>query len=346
VGKTQANVLAEKQIGRDEMKLPEFEFIQPRSVQEACSILAEHDGKAVLLAGGTALMVGLRYRLSKPAVVIDLKGLTALDYVGRSESGGLAIGSLVTLETLEKTPFVLNEYAPLAQAVQLVAVPSIRHEATIGGNLCLDTRCIYYNQSEFWRSAQKACFKRGGDVCHAVEKGRHCQAVYQGDLGPVLLVLGAQVKIVSANGEKIIPLAEFFTGRGEKPNVLKPDEILVEVQIPPAGREAAGAYEKLRVREGMDFPMAGVAVMVKRNRSGTIEQAKMVLGAVGPSPREVPKAARLLEGKKPTDDLLQGVSREVLDRAQPVGNLAMNASYRRKMVGVLVKRALRRALAM
>jgi 4-hydroxybenzoyl-CoA reductase subunit beta len=332
--------------GRDEMELPEFELTQPHSLQQACSILGEHNRKAVLLAGGTALMVALRYRLSKPAVVIDLKGLTALDYVDRNGSGGLAIGSMVTLETLEKSPLVLNEYPFLAQAVQLVGTPSIHHGATIGGNLCLDTRCIYYNQSEFWRSGQKACFKRGGDVCHAVEKGRHCQAVYQGDLGPVLLALGAEVKIVSMNGETMIPLAEFFTGRGERPNVLKPDEILVEVRIPPSGGGTAGAYEKLRVREGMDFPMAGVAVAVKTNRDGTIEQAKIVLGAVGPSPIEVVKAAGLLEGRKPTDDLLQSVSREAVDRAQPVGNLAMNASYRRKMVGVLVRRALRRALAM
>ena len=326
------------------MKLPEFEFIQPHSLKEACSILGEHDRKAAILAGGTALMVGLRYRLSKPAVIIGLKGLTALDYVGRTKSGGLAIGSMVTLETLEKSSLVLNECAPLAQAVQLVAIPSIRHKATVGGNLCLDTRCIYYNQSEFWRSGLKACFKLGGDICNAVEKGRHCQAVYQGDLGPVLIALGAEVKIASAKGEKIIPLAEFFTGRGEKPNILKPDEILVEVRIPPSDRGAAGAYEKLRVREGMDFPMAGVAVMVKRNGSGTIERAKVVLGAVGPSPAEVPKAAPLLEGHKLTEDLLQGLFREVMDRAQPVGNLVMNASYRRKMAGVLVKRALRRAL--
>ena len=291
-------------------------------------------------------MVGLRYRLSKPAVVVDLKGLTALDYVGRNGSGGLAIGSMVTLETLEKSPLLLNECSPLAQAVRLVAIPSIRHGATIGGNLCLDTRCIYYNQSEFWRSGLRACFKLGGDICNAVEKGRRCQAVYQGDLGPVLIALGAEVKIASAKGKKIIPLAEFFTGKGEKPNVLKPDEILVEVQIPPSGRGVAGTYEKLRVREGMDFPMAGVAVVVKTNRDGTIEQAKIVLGAVGPSPIEVVKAAGLLEGRKPTDELLQSVSRESMDRAQPVGNLAMNASYRRKMVGVLVRRALRRALAM
>jgi 4-hydroxybenzoyl-CoA reductase subunit beta len=326
------------------MRLPEFELVQPRSLQEACSVLGEYDKRATLLAGGTALMVALRYKLSKPAIVIDLKGLTALDYVGRNGSGGLSIGSMVTLEALEKSSVVLSEYPLLTQAAQLVAIPPIRHGATIGGNLCLDTRCIYYNQSEFWRSGLKACFKRGGDICHAVRKGRRCQAVYQGDLGPVLMALGAEVKIVSPKEEKIIPLADFFTGRGEKPNILKPDEILVEVRIPPPGPGAAGAYEKLRVREGMDFPMAGVAVMVKRNRNGTIQQAKVVLGAVGSLPIEVPKAAGLLEGQKLTDDLLQSVSRESMDRAQPVENLAMNATYRRKMVGVLVKRVLRRAL--
>ncbi len=327
------------------MKLPKFEFIAPHSLQEACSILEEHDGKAVLLAGGTALMVSLRYKLSKPAVVIGLKGLTTLDYVNGDGRGGLAIGSMTTLETLEKSSLVLKECAVLAQAAQRVAVPPIRNKATIGGNLCLDTRCIYYNQSEFWRSSLKACFKRGGDVCHAVEKGRRCQAVYQGDLGPVLLAVGAEVKIASAKGEKVIPLAEFFTGRGEKPNVLKPGEILAEIRIPPAGHESAGVYEKLRIREGMDFPMAGVAVVVKRTPNGTIEHAKMVLGALGSSPAEVPKAAALLEGHTFTDDLLQSVSREAMDRVQPVGNLVINASYRKKMVGVLVKRALRRAIA-
>ena len=327
------------------MKLPEFEFIQPHSLEEACSILGKDDGNTAILAGGTALMVALRYRLSKPAMVVGLKGLSALDYMGRNEGGGLTIGSMVTLETLEKSPFI-SEFASLAQAIQYVAVPPIRRKATIGGNLCLDTRCIYYNQSEFWRSGQEACFKRGGKTCHAVEKGRRCQSVYQGDLAPALLTLGADVKVASANGERIIPLAEFFTGRGEKPNVLKPEELVVEVRIPPSGQGSTGAYEKLRVREGMDFPMAGVAVMVKRNRKGIIEQARVALGAVGSSPIEVPDAGRLLNGRKPTDDLIQSVSSEAMDRAHPAGNLPMNVSYRRKMVGVLVRRAIHRAMAM
>jgi 4-hydroxybenzoyl-CoA reductase subunit beta len=289
-------------------------------------------------------MVNLRFRLSKPAVVIDLKGLTELESIRRGEGGGVAIGSMATLESLSKSPLVLAECPPLAEADRLVAVPAIRYKATIGGNLCQDTRCIYYNQSEFWRSGQKPCFKMGGKLCNAVEKGRRCQAVYQGDLGPVLLAMGAEVKIVSTKGERIIPLAEFFTGRGEKPNVLKPGEILSEVRI-PSSRGAAGAYEKLRVREGMDFPMAGAAVMVKANRSGAIEKVKMVLGAVGSSPIEMGKVPGLLEGKKLTDELLSAVSQEATARALPATNLAMNADYRRKMAGELAARALSRALA-
>jgi 4-hydroxybenzoyl-CoA reductase subunit beta len=343
--KPQTKVLGRSKTGGNEMELPKFELVQAQSLQEACSILGAHNGKAVVLAGGTALLVSLRYRLRKPAVVIGLKGLTALDYVSRNGSGGLMIGSMSTLQTLEKSPFVLSNYPPLVQAIQFVASPSIRHKATIGGNLCLDNRCMYYNQSEFWRSGQKTCIRLGGTVCHAVGKGQRCQAVYQGDLAPVLIAMGAEVKLASAKGERIIPLGEFYTGRGEKSNVLNPDELLVEIRIPSPSEGTAWAYEKLRVREGMDFPMAGAAVMVKRNRSGAIEQAKLVLGAVGSSPTEVPKAARLLVGHKPTDDLLQRVSREAMDGATPVGNLAMNTGYRKKMVGVLVKRAFRKALA-
>ncbi len=326
------------------MELPEFEFVQPQSLEEACSILGAHQGKAVPLAGGTALSVALRYRLRKPAVVIGLKRLTSLDYVSGNGKSGLKIGSMATLKSLEKSPLLLKDYGPLAQAIELIAIPPIRNKATLGGNLCLDNRCIYYDQSEFWRSGQKTCFRWGGTVCHAVEKGRRCQAVYQGDLASVLIAIGAEVKIASSKGERTILLGEFYTGRGEKGNVLKPDELLIEIRIPTPAEGTAFAYEKLRVREGMEFPMAGAAVMVKKSRSGIIEKAKIVLGAVGPSPTEVPKAAGLLEGNKPTDELIQRASGEAMDGAAPVGNLAINAPYRKKMVGALVNRALRKAL--
>ncbi len=326
------------------MELPEFEFVQPQSPEEVCSILGAHQGKAVPLAGGTGLSVALRYRLRKPAVVVGLKGLTSLDYVSGNGKRGLKIGSMATLKSLEKSPLLLKDYGPLAQAIELIAIPPIRNKATLGGNLCLDNRCIYYDQSEFWRSGQKPCLRLGGTVCHAVEKGRRCQAVYQGDLASVLIAIGAEVKIASSKGERLIPLTEFYTGRGEKANILKPDELLVEIQIPNLSEGTVVAYEKLRVREGMEFPMAGAAVMVRTSQSGIIEKAKIVLGAVGPSPIVMPKAAGLLEGNKPTDKLLQRASEEAMDGATPVGNLAINAVYRKKMIGALVNRALRKAL--
>jgi len=327
------------------MKLPAFDLVQPRSVEEACYILGESQRKTVVLAGGTALTVLLRYRLSKPAVVLGLKGLGELDSVAINERGWLSIGSMVSLETIEISPLVLKECAVLAQAAHLVAVPPIRRKATIGGNLCLDTRCIYHNQSEFWRRGLKDCFKRGGDLCNAVEKGRRCQAVYQGDLGPVLMALGAELRIASPSGEKVVPVSEFFTGKGENPNVLRPGEILAEVRIPPSGAGGGGAYEKLRVREGMDYPLAGAAAVVKTDRAGRIEQVKMVLGGVGSSPTEVVTAAGLLEGRKLEEVEFPELSRAVIEKAHPVGNLAMEAGYRRKMAGVLAERALRRAVS-
>ncbi|MGQ9637240.1 MAG: FAD binding domain-containing protein [Thermodesulfobacteriota bacterium] len=324
------------------MNLPQFEFIQSRSVEDTCSLLHKYGDKAALLAGGTAFIVALRYRLKKPEIVIGLKGLTGLNYISQNEKG-VAIGSMTTLESLEQSPLMTKLYPSLLSAIQQIAVPPIRNQATLGGNLCLDNRCIFYNQSEFWRRTQKPCFKQGGEVCYAVEKGKRCQAVYSGDLAPLLMALEAEVKIISAEGEKIIPLCEFFTGRGEKPNVLRSNELLSEIRIPSVGAGIGFAYEKLRVREGMEFPMAGVAVKIKRKGDGTIEKAKVVLGAVGTAPIEVPKASKILEGKKPAEELFQKISRLAMDSARPVGNLAIDLEYRRKMVSVLTKRALVRA---
>lgn len=327
------------------MFLPRFELIQPQSLKEVCNLLQEDRDKATLLAGGTALMVYLRYRLRQPTRVIGLKSLSPLKEISLNGDGTLVIGAMVSLKTIETSPLIKNHWPALTEAAQMVAVPPIRQQATLGGNVCLDTRCIFYNQSESFRNSQKDCFKLGGEVCHAVKKGTRCQSVCQSDLAPVLMALGAELKIASAAGDRIIPLSTFFTGKGEKPNILKPDEILVEVRIPPSPPRVSVAYEKLRVREGMDFPMAGVAVSVKKNPEGDIEQVKSILGAVGTSPIEVSFEGKPLGGQTLTDDLLQTLAQEAMSRAHPVGNLAMDATYRRKMVGVLLKRALRRVLS-
>ncbi len=327
------------------MQLPRFEYIQPQSLQEACGVLREQNGKAVALAGGTALMVDLRRKLCRPDAVVGMKALAGLSYLRQGADGGLAIGAMATLEAIESSPIVADGYAPLAEAARLVGVPPLRHLATAGGNLCQDTRCIYYNQSEFWRMARPACFKLGGQVCHAVKQGKRCLAVFQSDLAPVLLAMQSKVQIVGAAGQRVIPLAEFYTGRGEKPNVLEPGEILAEVQVPATSRNAAGAYEKLRMREGMDYPLAGVAVSIEIGSNGVVTQARLVLGAVAAAPVEVPEATEVLLGQRPSEALLEAAAQKTYEAARPIGNLAVDASYRRKMVRTLTRRALQRALA-
>jgi 4-hydroxybenzoyl-CoA reductase subunit beta len=330
------------------MRLPKFQLIQPGSLEEACSSLGEHRGEASLLAGGTALVVDLRQRLRKPSYVISMKGVGGLDYIRPDEGGGLRIGALVTVEDLAHSPLVMEGYPLLVQAARSIGVPPLRHMGTVGGNLSLDTRCIYYNQSELWRRARPTCLKLGGEVCHAVEKGRRCLAVYQGDLAPALMALGARVRLVRAGGERVIPLQEFFTGKGEKPHVLEGDEILAEVQIPSPSSNGASAYEKLRVREAMDFPLVSAAVSLRMSDQGTIAGANIVLGAVASAPLEVSEGQNALVGKKVGDGLdalLEEVAQQAFDKAHPVDNLAIGADYRRKMAKVLVRRALARSLA-
>lgn len=327
------------------MNLPRFKFIQPRSIEETYLLLQEYGNRAVLLAGGTSLIVLLRYRLKKPEVVIGLKGLEELKYISHNEKV-ISIGSMVPLETIENSSIVLRNYPSLISAIKMIAVPPIRNKATIGGNICLDTRCIYYNQSEFWRSVQDPCFKLGGRLCYAVEDGKRCQAVYSGDLAPILIALNAEVEIASSQGRRIIPLTQFFTKRGENPNILKSNELLEEIRLPLLERGIGAAYEKLRIREGMDFPMASIAVMIKIKENEIIEELKVVLGAVGTSPIEVPEISSIIEGKKVSEELIDKISKLAIETARPVRNLIIDTDYRKKMVEILFKRAFKRALMM
>jgi len=215
---------------------------------------------------------------------------------------------------------------------------------TVGGNLSLDTRCIYYNQSDFWRQVRPSCFKRGGHICHAVKGGEQCYSVCQADLAPVLLALEAKVKLLRSNGERIIPLSEFFTGKGENPNVLKPDEIVAEVQLLPPSESSVSSYQKLRIREAIDFPLAAVAAVLDMDADKVCRKAKLVLGAVAPAPGEVSEAEKVLQGRRVGNGLTEEAAEEAFKVAHPVANLSIDAGYRRKMTRVLLKRAVKQAL--
>lgn len=330
------------------MRLPKFQLLQPETLNEACSILGEHRNESVLLAGGTALLVDLQQRLRKPSYVVSMKRVTGWGHVALDENGGVRIGALASVESVAGSPVIAERYPLLAQAARSVGVPPLRHVATVGGNLSLDTRCIYYNQSDLWRQARPSCLKLGGNVCHVVEKGRRCLAIHQGDLAPALMALGAKVMVMSAVSERIHPLRDFFTGNGEKPNVLRDGELLAEVRIPPTTPNSGGAYEKLRVREAMDFPMVSAAVNLEVDGRGVIEGVSVVLGAVAAAPMEVTEAAAALAGQKigqNLDGVIDQVAQQAFERAHPADILAMDAAYRRKMTRVLVRRALERAIA-
>ena len=327
------------------MRLPAFQYHRPSSTEGAYALLGRLGKEAKVLAGGTALLVDLQQRLLRPEYIVSLNRIPDLQGIESDSQRGLRIGALTTLDSLKKSSLIKDKYDILIQAGEEVGVPALHHMATIGGNLCLNTRCIYYNQSDFWSSVRLPCFKRGGELCYAVSGSNHCLAVYQGDLGTALMVLEAKVKLVRQSGERTIPLSQFFTYQAEIPNCLEPDEILTEVQVPPLPNFSTGAYEKLRIRGSMDFPLVSVAVMLEMKDAAICRKARIVLGAVAPAPVVATKAEEVLNDRTIDQELLEKAAQEAVREAHPVANLSIDAGYRRKMVGVLLKRAIKRALS-
>lgn len=326
------------------MRLPGFTYYKPSTPAKVCSLLSKYQGEARPLAGGTALLVDLGQRLVTPKYIISLSGLRMLDYIKEDEKGWLRIGACTTIDSLCNSALVKAKYPVLVQAAGLIGVPSIRLRGTVGGNISLDTRCIYYNQSEFWWQSRIACFKRAGNICHAVKGSKRCNSVCQSDLAPVLLALDARVKLQSGRGERNISISGFFTGQGEKPNILSSEQIITEIQIPPLSKNSVGAYHKRTIRRAIDFPLASVAAVLDINRDKVCHNIKLVLGAIAPAPVEINMAETILKGKSLNDELIEEAAEAAFKAAHPVGNLSIDAGYRRKMIRIFTKRAIKQAL--
>jgi len=322
------------------MRLPKFEHFQPESLEEALDLLSEHGEEAKVMAGGTDLLVSMKHRLLTPKYLLNLKGL-GLDFIEEGKEG-LRIGALTMLVDIIKSPLVRERFPILAQAAGYVSAPSLQNMGTLGGNLCLNTRCFFYNQSQFWRQARPLCFKTGGEVCHVVRGSDHCYSVYQGDLAPVLIALEARVKLAQKGSERVIPLLDLYTGRGEEPIALDAGEILTEVEIPALAASWGGDYQKLRYRGAMDFPLVGVAAVLHRN-GGSCARARVVLTAVASAPVVVEEASKLLEGQKPDEAVIAKAAEAAYEVAHPVANVGSTPRYRRKMVRAMAKRAIANA---
>jgi 4-hydroxybenzoyl-CoA reductase subunit beta len=325
------------------MGLPKFRYVAPRKVAKAIS-LQEESGK--FLAGGTDLLVAMKQRISCPELLIDLNGISELKGIGWDRKKRLCIGALTTLTQLKENSIVQKYFPILSQTVRLLSTPLLQNMGTVGGNLCLDTRCYYYNQSAFLKKRWKPCFKIEGKTCHVVRSGDSCYAVYSGDMAPILIALGAKVKVIGDGSAREITLQRFFSGSGIKPNILKFNEILSKILIPTPPEHSGFSYQKLRLRDTMDFPLLGVSVFLHlEEKDGRCCDARLVLGAVGPSPLVVEEAAQRMRGKEITPKLIDEVSQIAWKVAHPVANTASSPKYRRDMVRLLTKDAIQEALS-
>ena len=321
------------------MRLPPFQYVAPRSVEEAVSLLQEHGQDAMVVAGGTDLFPNMKRRQFEPRVLVGLRGIRELGGLRGSARDGMALGPLATLTQVATHPEILAHYPALARAADLVSTPQLRNMGTIGGNVCLDTRCNYYNQSYAWRKAIGFCMKKDGDICLVAPGSPRCVAVSSSDTAPVLWSLGARVRLVGPGGERVIPLPALYRDDGIQYLAKAPEEIVAEIALPPVDGLRA-TYWKLRRRGSFDFPVLGVAVAL-RMEGEVCREARIVLGAVASQPREAVEAERLLAGERLTPELIDRVAEVAARPSKPLDNTDLVYYYRKRMTRVYVARALR-----
>ena len=345
------------------MSLPEFKLLRPRSVAEAVDLLAQYAPDIQVIAGGTDLIPSMRQKLFAPRYVIDIRGIRELRGVrsaaipaARAEGGrlrdsrqdagvtgeGVEIGALTSLTEIEHSTFLRSQYPVLAEAAATVASPILRNMGTLGGNICLDTRCLWYNQSLTWRKGCGFCIKKDGNICHVAPGGDTCWAAFSGDTPPALLCLGAEIEIAGPSGTRRLPLRDFYTGIGDSYRKLEKNELLTRIFLPQSSAGWHGVYRKLRIRGSIDYPLAGVAVAIRRN-NGHVEDARVALTAVNAAPVLVIGVREALAGRAMDEAVAEHAAELAARTAKPLTTSALTPEYRREMIRVFTRRALLQA---
>jgi len=319
------------------MRLPWFRYHAPRTAAEAARILAGEGPRAMAIAGGTDLLPNMKRRQQVPDTLVSLRHVAGMKRI--ANGSGLALGAGLTLTEVVAAPVVGENYRTLWQAAAQVATVHLRNMGTLGGNLCLDTRCNYYNQNYEWRKAIDFCLKKDGDVCWVATASKRCVAVSSTDCAPALIALGASVKLVSAAGEREVSAADLYHNDGIDYLARRPDEILTEVRLPPASGWKS-SYWKLRRRGSFDFPVLGVAAAVRTASDGTVEDARIVLGAVASRPLAT-RAGDSLIGKRLTDEAIAEAAAKAASRAKPLDNADFDIYWRKSVVGEFIGYALK-----
>src|SRR5438132_663082 len=326
------------------LRLPSFTYLQPTTLKQALSMKADAGPDGMYVAGGTDLYPNMKRRHQEPRTVIALMGIPELAGCEMRDAG-CVLGSCITLTELSDSPPVRQSAPAVAHAAGLVSTPLLRNMGTLGGNLCLDTRCNYYNQTYEWRQAIDFCMKKDGHVCWVAPSSPRCWAVSSSDVAPVMVALGAHYVLVGPGGERVVPAARFYHNDGINYLTKQPDEILVGVRLPrPGGWDAV--YHKLRRRDAFDFPVLGVAAWIQwapgsgKREAGTVAQGRIVLGGVASWPQEVPEAGAALAGTDLSDEAIAAAADAAYRPAKPMDNTDFDLSWRKQMTRVYVARAL------
>jgi len=334
--------------------LPGFDLVRPRTLAELTAARAAHPGSR-LLGGGTDLLVNLRRGIVAPPLLIDINNVAELRGI-EADAHTLKIGAAVTLAELATHPVVAQHYPVVAQAAGHIAGPTHRNMGTVGGNIALDTRCIYYNQSEWWREANHHCLKTTGEICHVAPKSRGvCFATFSGDLAPALLTLDAEISVAGPDGSRTIPLADLYIGyaRQDEPVTetrgdgkyflsLRPGEFIVALRANnvPGLRSA---YDKIRIRRSIEYPVTGVAVALRRE-GDTLADLRVAFTGTNPRPVRLSGTAELCGG--PLDArVFSGVDVLVRDQIMAMKTTFTPGHYRRRVAGVLARRLVQRLFA-
>jgi 4-hydroxybenzoyl-CoA reductase subunit beta len=330
------------------LPLPIFEYHRPQTLADALALLAKLGPEARLLAGGTDVLPNMKQGLFDPGHVVSIARLEELRGIGVEAGAGgvetLVVGAGMKLAELSDSVLVQRLAPALAEAAAAVGGPHHRAMGTLGGNVCLDTRCRYYNQTYFWRKALGYCLKKDGTVCHVVKGGAKCVAAASNDTAPALIALDAEIRMLGPKGERRVPVRDFYTADGIKNTVIEPGEIVVRVAVPVvAGRRSA--FEKLRKRGAIDFPLLSVAARFDTSgaASGELSAGDVVVSALGARPRRIRAAAKVAPGTS-RDGLAAALAKAAFAECKPLTNLDDEAEWRREMVPVVVEKAVRRAL--
>jgi 4-hydroxybenzoyl-CoA reductase subunit beta len=328
------------------LRLPKFELAMPATLTQALELLALHGERAMVMAGGTDLVPNMKHELFTPEVVVSLGGIPELRGIRRGPDGGLVLGATTTIAEVAASELVVQRAPCLAQAASLIAGPQLRSMGTLGGNVMLDTRCQWYNQTYFWRNALGYCLKKDGTLCHVVEKGQKCVAAASNDTAPALMTLGAILEIAGPGptDRREVAIDDFWTSDGIYNKKLARGELLVAVRIPPTGAGHRGAYGKLRDRGSIDFPLLGVAARLELDPEGAVSDADLVLTALAAKPKRIAQAGKTLAGSVPLEpsftQAVEALAALAERQCQPLPNIPGDHEYRHAMVPVYVRRTL------